>query len=816
MEGLYICINTFTLSRLKTICSINFMKGVINVGYQSFDIDRFTKKGKELIRNAVNIAGKWGHTYIGTEHLLLSAADMENSAAAAILLKYGITAGEVENIMYHSIGKGTPCRLTQNDFTPNAVNVLRSAATLCKSFGGEYAGTEYILAVMLRQSGTCAASFLQSMGVNLNKMYADCTNTDMGTAFYTEKNYPKLKTLERFGRELTRQNVCAEFDPVIGRDDEMTGIMEILCRRNKNNPCLVGEAGVGKTAIVEGLAAKIVQGEVPKILSGKRIFALDLTLLLAGAKYRGDFEERLKDCIEEAVNAGNVILFIDEIHNIMGAGAAEGAIDAANILKPQLARRGLQIIGATTFDEYRKNIEKDSAMERRFQKVKIEEPTAEQTKVIIKGLCRKYEEHHKVEISDEIISYAVTLADRYIFDRCFPDKAIDIIDESCSYARIQQLENYPCNKISQVFNDYISGKLTRDGYLNAITSETQEKKIQLKKEHIESVVSRLTGINCSALEEDESKRLLNLETELEKEIIGQSAAIHHICSAIRRCRSGLKNDRRPIGSFIFLGSTGVGKSQLAKNLAKEFFGREDSLIRIDMSEYMERYSLSRLIGSPPGYVGYDEGGQLTEQVRKKPYAVLLLDEIEKAHRDIYNILLQILEDGFLTDSLGRKVSFSNIILIMTSNIGVKELAEQKTVGFGAGENEKDKQEAMEKSMRTELKRFMSPELLGRIDEIVVFNNLSRENLQEIAEIELKKLKSKAEEIGCKLEVSLAAVKAVAESSYKKTGSAREIRRIVTCEIENLLSEKLIVCRNCEIYIDHIDGNFVLKEFAQNM
>ena len=785
------------------------------MGYQSFDIDRFTKKGKELIRNSVTLAGKWGHTYIGTEHLLLSAACMENCAAAAVLLKHGITVSEIENIMYHSIGKGTPCRLTQNDFTPNAVNVLRSASNLCRSFGGELAGTEFILAVMLKQTGTCASSFLQSMGANLNKMYSDCTNTEIGEAIFLDKNRPKLKTLEKFGRELTKQSACADFDPVIGRESEMTAIMEILCRRNKNNPCLVGEAGVGKTAIIEGLADKIIQGQVPKMLNGKRIFALDLTLLLAGAKYRGDFEERLKDCIEEAVSAGNVILFIDEIHNIMGAGAAEGAIDAANILKPQLARRGLQIIGATTFDEYRKNIDKDSAMERRFQKVKIEEPTAEQTEQIIKGLCAKYEEHHKVEISEEIISYAVKLSDKYIFDRCFPDKAIDVIDEACSYARISQCEQQDDLKISQAFNDYISGKITRDIYIGAITAKNGEKKITLTKEQVENVVSRLTGINCAALGEDESNRLLNLENALEREIIGQTEAIHHLCTAVRRCRAGLKNDRRPIGSFIFLGSTGVGKSQLAKNLAKEFFGREDSIIRIDMSEYMERFSVSRLIGSPPGYVGYDEGGQLTEQVRKKPYAVLLLDEIEKAHRDVYNILLQILEDGLLTDSLGRKVSFSNIILIMTSNIGVKKLEEKKSLGFGGGECSVDKQKAMEKEMRSELKKFMSPEFLGRIDEVIVFNNLTVDVLEKIAEIELEKLKVKAEEIGCKLQFSDEIYKVIAKKASEKSGSAREVRRIVTNEIENLLSEKILSSNLKELFVYYSDGDFVVKEFAQN-
>lgn len=781
------------------------------MNYSGFDIERYTRKARELIRNAVSFAGKWGHTYIGTEHLLLSAAYGEGTTAAAVLLKYGVTVPKVEEEIERIIGRGTPCRLSQNDFTPNASNALRGAVKLCESLGGEIAGTEYILAMLLRSSDCCAFEILQQMGINCNKMYNDCTLSGNEQNIFADRNYPKLKTLERYGRELTKRSECEGFDPCLGREEETERIMEILCRRTKNNPCLVGEAGVGKTAVVEGLARKIMLGDAPAILSGKRIFALDLTSLLAGAKYRGDFEERLKGCMDEAVSAGNVILFIDEIHNIMGAGAAEGAIDAANILKPQLARRGLQIIGATTFDEYRKNIEKDSAMERRFQKVRIEEPTAEQTCEILAGLVGKYEEHHGVEIGEELVSYAVRLAQRYVTDRFFPDKAIDILDEACACARIETSGERSGEKISAAFNDYVQGKISRDAYLSAITSENRKGKTVLEKKHIDSVVSKWTGINCSSIGMDEAERLMNLEEILDKDIIGQENAVHRLCASIRRCRAGLKALNRPVGSFVFLGSTGVGKSQLAKNLAKALFGRDDAIIKLDMSEYMERHSVSRLIGSPPGYVGFDEGGQLTEQVRKKPYAVLLLDEIEKAHPDIYNILLQILEDGFVTDSSGRNISFSNVIIIMTSNIGVKKLAEKKSLGFGGKISAEDRAREMKKEMLSELKKFMSPELLGRIDEIVVFNDLTAADMKKIAELELAGLKDRMTAIGCTLEYGEAVAKYIADKAYGKSSSARGIRKLVTEEIENQISDRILSGTGKCFLLDVCEGSLTVDQ-----
>lgn len=758
--------------------------------HTGFDMERFTPKAREIIRCCVSMAGKWGHTYIGTEHILLSCAYAEGSTASAVLMKYGITFADIEEQIDSMIGRGTPCRLSQNDFTPNARSALKGALKLCESLGGEIAGSEYILAMLIRSSHCCAVEILQELGVNCNKMYNDCALSGNEPNIFADRNYPKLKTLERFGRELTRKSECETFDPCVGREEETERIMEILCRRTKNNPCLVGEAGVGKTAIVEGLARKIMLGEVPAALSGKRIFALDMTSLLAGAKYRGDFEERLKSVVDEAAKAENVILFIDELHNIMGAGAAEGAIDAANILKPQLARRGLQVIGATTFDEYRKNIEKDPAMERRFQKVKVEEPTPEQTCQILRGLITKYEQHHGVKISPTLSDYAVKLGGRYVADRFFPDKAIDILDEACACAVIEAAADNSGEKISAAFNDYIRGKITRDDYLCAITKENRRDDITLEKRHIDSVVSKWTGINCAKLGEDEAQRLIGLEETLEKDIIGQSEAIKSLCRSVRRCRAGLKSESRPVGSFVFLGSTGVGKSQLAKNLALALFGRKDAVIKLDMSEYMERHSISKLIGSPPGYVGFDEGGQLTEQVRRKPYAVLLLDEIEKAHPDIYNVLLQILEDGCLTDSTGRTVSFANIIIIMTSNIGVKKLANKNALGFG-DTTPAESAKLRKKALLSELKTFMSPELLGRIDEIVVFNDLTKADMQKIAQLELSALSDRLAAIDCTLHWSQDITSYIAEKALSRSTSAREVRKLVSQEVENPICDKLI-------------------------
>lgn len=790
----------------------------LSTGNHSFEIDRFTKKGRDIIRGAVVCAGKWGHTYIGSEHILLSIMEEGTSAACAVLIKHSVTEEAVEKQMLRIIGRGTPCRLTQNDFTPTAVNILKGACTLSESFGAKQTGSEYILALILRQSNACAAEILRELDCNLTRMYADCTAAGNDRTIFMEQNYVKLKNLERYGRELTKKAACEQFDPVIAREKETQRIMEILCRRTKNNPCLIGEAGVGKTAVIEGLASKVMMGEVPQALSKKRIFALDLTLLLAGAKYRGDFEERLKNCMDEAESAGNVILFIDEIHNIMGAGAAEGAIDAANILKPQLARGKLQIIGATTFEEYRKNIEKDSAMERRFQTVKIDEPSAEGTIEILKGICGKYEEHHKVSVSDDVITHIVNLAKRYVTDRFFPDKAIDILDEACACARINSssVDNGK-QEISAVFNDYVIGKISREDYLNAITGKNNEERTELTKDDVEKVVSRQTGIPCAALTEKESQLLRDLDRQLKKDVTGQNEAIERLCAAIRRCRSGLKDDSRPMGSFIFMGTSGVGKSQLAKSLAKALFHRDDALIRIDMSEYMERHNVSKLIGAPPGYVGYENGGQLTEAVRKKPYSVLLLDEIEKAHPEVFNLLLQITEDGFLTDSTGRRVSFSNVIIIMTSNIGVKNLKDKKHLGFSDEDSDKDNYEYMKKELIGELKKFLSPELLGRIDDTIVFNRLGKPQLSEIAVSELESLKERLEKLGYGFSYTEDIPSEIARLSEGKPSGAREVRRIVCSEIENLISDLIVSGAEKPTCFAAVlcEGKFTVKEHAVN-
>lgn len=781
-----------------------------NMEHYGFNTERFTRRGKEVIQLAVSLAGSWGHTYVGTEHLLLACAECENSAAGTALFKHGVTTEKIAGEIQRIIGRGTPCMPSRNDFTPNAENALRGALKLCEGFGGKSAGTEYILAVMLRQGSCCAVTILQSLNVNVNVLYRECTMNSEPSDLYSERSRPRLKTLERYGRELTDKKVCADFDPLIGRDREISRIMEILCRRSKNNPCLVGDAGVGKTAVVEGLAAKIMLGEAGQLLSDKRIFALDLTMLLAGAKYRGDFEERLKACIDEAVSAENVVLFIDEIHNIMGAGAAEGAIDAANILKPQLARRGLQIIGATTFEEYRKNISRDSAMDRRFQKVMIEEPDEEETCGIVLGLRKKYEEHHRITIPEDICRYAVKIAGRCIFDRRFPDKALDILDEACAGARLSYAVKALPGQSSSAFNKYLSGEISRDAYLSCISSPAP--RLTLSRSDIENAASKATGIDCASLSREESQRLKHLEETLSHEIIGQDEAVRSLCTAVRRCRAGLKDGKRPIGSFVFLGPTGVGKTKLAEDLGKALFGSEDSVIKLDMSEYMERHSVSRLIGAPPGYVGYDEGGMLVERIRKKPYCVLLLDEIEKAHSDIYNLLLQILEDGVLTDSFGKTAVFSNVIIIMTSNIGAKDLAAKKYTGFTRSEAKGT--EGKKKEMLSRLKEFMSPELLGRIDETIVFNDLSAESLERIAGLELSALCRKMEEIGYTLELSPECAGLAAKTASEKNGSAREIRRLVTVDIENIICDKIM--EGCAKHLTlHVrDNAFIICEHAE--
>ncbi len=763
-------------------------------------LDRLTRSAREAVRLAAAAAGGLGHTYIGSEHLLCGLLEEGGCTAFRVLSENGVTAESVRGIIEQTIGKGTPCRISAAELSDESRRILRSAAVLAGEAGGILVGSEFLLAAILRETECAGVRILRALGCSITRIYAQCTE---GSGL-SEPVRPRLKQLEKYGRELTKRSVCEGFDPLIGREEEIAHVLEILCRRNKNNPCLTGEAGVGKTAIVEGIAARIVSGDVPAQLAGKRIYALDLTLLLAGAKYRGDFEERLKSCIDEACSAGDVILFIDELHNIMGTGAAEGAIDAANILKPQLARGELQLIGATTYEEYRRTIEKDSAMERRFGRVNVSEPGPEQTLQILRGLKPRYEQFHSIAISDELLSGIVTLAGRYIPERRFPDKAIDILDEACACQRLEHGSSEGRKKLSRAFEDYVSGAMSRSDYLSAVAKGTLSRR-SLSREACCRVVSRLTGISCGELTRSEAEELRALPGRLKAEVIGQEEAIDRLCDAVIRCRSGLHDDKRPIGSFAFIGTSGVGKSRLALALAKALFHREDSLIRFDMSEYSEQHSISRLIGAPPGYIGYDNGGLLTEQVRRRPYSVLLLDEIEKAHRSIYELLLQIMEEGALTDSSGRRVSFSETILIMTSNAGMKELDQSSPVGFT--ERSHGSYEELKAAAERAAKKLFSPELMGRLDGLIVFRRHGREQLEEIARLQLGELCRRAEALGCSLEISPEAAGLLAERSVGSSSGAREIRRLITQEIETCLSRIMIGAGSGSIRINVADGGF---------
>ena len=773
---------------------------------KGYGLDRLTGAAREAVRLAAAAAGKLGAAGIGSEHLLCGILDEGRCTACAILTDNGITAGQVRSIIAQTGGKDTR-RSGGCELTDETRKILRSAAVLAGEGGNILVGSEFILAAMLRETGCMAVRVLRALGCSLTRIYAQCTE---GAGSIDEQVRPRLKQLEKFGRELTVRSVSEGFDPVIGREEEIADVIGILCRRNKNNPCLTGEAGVGKTAVVEGLAARIVSGDVPSGLRDKRIFALDLTQLLAGAKYRGDFEERLKACIDEAVSAGNVILFIDELHNIMGTGAAEGAIDAANILKPQLARGELQVIGATTFDEYRRTIEKDSAMDRRFRRVNISEPDREQTLEILRGIRPRYEQFHGMKVSDGVLEQIVSLAERYIPERRFPDKAIDILDEACACQRLKQDGGSRRRELSAAFEDYVAGRMTREEYLGAVAVKPVTAG-ELTAGACCEVVSRLTGISCGELTRSEAEELKALPGRLKASVIGQDEAIDRLCDAVIRSRSGLRDDRRPIGSFVFVGTSGVGKSRLAGALAEALFHRKDALIRFDMSEYSEKHSVSKLIGAPPGYVGFDSGGLLTEQVRRRPYSVVLLDEIEKADRSIFELLLQITEEGALTDSSGRRVSFSETVLIMTSNAGMAELERKPQLGFGGRENAGDELKA---AAGKALERLFSPELIGRLDEIIVFRRHGREQLEQIACLQLEELVSRAKALGYALEYSPAAAALLAEKSEGSSSGAREIRRTVTAQIETLLSRRLIGGADRGFYVDAREGEFTVADLDE--
>ena len=776
-------------------------------------ISRFTSKSQQALQGAKKSAEGMGHTYIGTEHLLLGILGCD-SVGAKILEDKKIDYTQVYDKLVEISGSGSFSNLSSNELTPKCKKIIEKASMCAKRTGSKLIGTEHILYAICEDGESVGARILSSCGVNLQVLKNEIAtfldnNTDI--VKYSKQEIPGAPTLSQYGKNL---NICAEngkCDPVICRDSELERLIQILCRRTKNNPCLIGEPGVGKTAIVEGLAARIVSGQVPSSIANKIVVSLDLSAMIAGAKYRGEFEERMKNILSELKASENLILFIDEIHTIIGAGSAEGAVDAANIIKPSLARSSIQLIGATTIKEYRKYIEKDAALERRFQPVIIEEPSREASYKILFGIREKYEEHHGVKITDDAIYSAVDLSIRYINDRFLPDKAIDLIDEACSYVRInyfsdngeitaleskikdlsrlkeQAILDEDFELASKIRDDEITSKIKLNKLKSKEARHNKSNSLSVSRSDIESVVTRWTNVPVSQVNKSESERLLNLDKSLSQLVVGQDDAIRVVSSSIKRGRIGLKNPNRPIGSFLFLGPTGVGKTELARAISSVIFGSLDSLIRIDMSEYMEKHSVSRLIGAPPGYVGYEEGGQLTEAVRRHPYSVILFDELEKAHKDIYNILLQILEDGVVTDTQGRKISFKNTILIMTSNIGAKEIQESKHLGFSSSEENK----AVKKSFYDALKRELSPELINRLDEVVVFNPLTKSDIEKIAEIMLKEISALASNIGISLSIDKSALSLIASLGYSKEYGARELRRLITRVFENELSERII-------------------------
>ena len=785
----------------------------------------FTQKANLALNAAVEYAENLGHTYIGSEHLLMGLLSVEDSVAHSALSSKGVKLENVENAVRAGIGIGTPTVLTPNDFTPRSKNIIETSVSAARGMGTSYVGTEHILLSLVRDSSCYAMSILEQLGVSSGEIVDEMTKILSGSRSENGQksgSKPKQKTdtptLDQFGRDLTAAAKQGKIDPVIGRQKEIERVVQILCRRTKNNPCLIGEPGVGKTAIAEGLALKISSGEVPELLRDKRIISLDLTGMVAGTKYRGDFEERIKAAIDEVAKDGSVILFIDEVHNLIGAGSAEGAVDAANILKPALARGEMQVIGATTLEEYRKNIEKDSALERRFQPVVVGEPTPEEAVEILMGLRDKYEAHHKVKIMDEAIVAAVKMSARYIGDRFLPDKAIDLVDEAASKVRLRAYT--PPENIKELEDKIRRIAAEKENAVNsqdferaaALRDEEKSAKAELAKQkenwkpnntethgevtpdEIAAIVSDWTHIPVVQLTEEESQRLISMEDELHRRIVGQNAAVSAVAKAIRRGRVGLKDPNRPTGSFIFLGPTGVGKTELCKTLAASLFGDESAMIRLDMSEYMEKHTVSRLVGSPPGYVGYDEGGQLTEKVRRKPYSVVLFDEIEKAHPDVFNMLLQILDDGILTDSQGRKVDFKNTIVIMTSNVGAKLISNTNTkaLGFsGRDDGGVMSNEEIRGAVMGELKKCFRPEFLNRVDDIIVFEQLKKDDIKEIAKRMLDTLSKRVDGLGIKLSFADSAVEHIADAGFDPVYGARPLRRAIQSEIEDKLSGEML-------------------------
>ncbi len=811
--------------------------------------ERFTEKAIKVIMLAQEEARRLGHNFVGTEQLLLGLIGEGTGVAAKTLKSMGINLKDARVEVEKIIGRGSGFVAVEIPFTPRAKRVLELSWDEARQLGHNYIGTEHLLLGLIREGEGVAARVLENSGIDLNKIRSNVIKilgeskpqpvSSGGGSSSSSTSKAKTPSLDEFGTDLTLAAAELRLDPVVGREKEIERVIQILARRTKNNPVLLGEPGVGKTAVAEGLATRIVNGEVPDILDGKKIVQLDMGLLVAGTKYRGEFEERLKKIMDEIRQAGNVILVIDEMHTLMGAGAAEGAIDAANILKPALSRGEIQVIGATTLDEYRKHIEKDAALERRFQCVMIEEPSIEETIEIIKGLKSKYEEHHKLLISDDAIVAATKLSSKYITDRFLPDKAIDVIDEASSKVRLsastlspegKELEkelrgiikekedairNQEFEKASALRDDEADCKERIRELQESQAAEQEANKPVVTEEHIAEVISTMTGVPVTKLTEGESERLLKLEDTLHARVIGQHDAVVSISKAIRRARVGLKSPNRPIGSFIFAGPTGVGKTELAKALAEAVFGSEDNMVRVDMSEFMEKHATSKLIGSPPGYVGYDDGGSLTETIRKKPYSVILFDEIEKAHPDVFNIMLQILDDGRLTDSKGRHINFKNTIIIMTSNVGASMIATQSKLGFSvAADEKKDKYEKLKDTVNEEMKKAFRPEFLNRIDDIVVFSHLSKEEIRQIAELMMKDLFKRLEERDLKMEVTDAVKDFLSTDGYSEAYGARPLRRLIQRKVEDTLAEEILTNAyqpGDTIVLDYKDGKLAFSK-----
>ena len=812
-----------------------------------YKFKEFTEQSNLALNDAIECAQNMGHNNIGSEHLLIGLLMHTDNLACKLLSEKGITAQQVKQEVKDIVGLGFPGTLTPDDFTPRCNLILKSAVYEAAKRGDDLAGTQHILYSMLRERNGLAVKIMARLGVDPDDFFNELQRLISGEdavdsnidGTNKKSGHSDTPTLNQFGRDLTEMAGEGKIDPVIGRQKEIDRVIQILSRRTKNNPCLIGEPGVGKTAIAEGLALKISTGEVPETLRDKRIVSLDLTGMIAGTKYRGDFEERIKTAIDEVTKAKDVILFIDEIHTIIGAGSAEGAADAANILKPALARGEMQVVGATTIQEYRKHIEKDAALERRFQPVAVGEPTQEEAVEILKGIRDKYEKHHKVEITDEAIDAAVKMSVRYIGDRYLPDKAIDLIDEAASMVRLKAFTAPPDikeleNKIKKLSNEkaeavkkqeFENAAKLRDEQ-NALEAELKKQKSSWKNQsgefagkvttqEIAQIVSQWTGVPVVELTKAESEKLLHMEEELHRRIVGQNEAVSAVSKAIRRGRVGLKDPKRPTGSFIFLGPTGVGKTELCKALAASIFGDENAMIRLDMSEYMEKHTVSRLVGSPPGYVGYDEGGQLTEKVRRRPYSVILFDEIEKAHPDVFNILLQILDDGILTDSQGRKVDFKNCIIIMTSNIGAKLISGgSRNLGFKEEEQDTPTYDEIKELVLKELKNAFRPEFLNRVDDIIVFHSLEKDDIKEIARRMLEGLKKRAGQLEITLDFTESAVEKIADAGFDPVYGARPLRRAIQQKIEDKLSEEMLeekVKANGHYTCDFADGEFVFTE-----